>query len=207
MARFPNWLVSLTRSAVGTIVFGFVLCGPASADLVTIDENCHGTITGEDGIPVALLCTLKDDPGPGGLSSVVTYTLPFAGVQGDVLLTDADFGGQFLDVIRFNGDGTVIFYSDNVEGFDALADTPSPPGTFYGNTFSIAELGPEGNNGASYVPSSGPPAQPGFAPAATYRFISDATVAAVAEPSPLALLLIGLGVMAFVLKRRGLGMG
>src|SRR5207245_4469592 len=105
---------------------------------------------------------------------------------------------------RFNGDGTVIFYSDNVGGFDALADTPSPPGTFYGNTFSIAELGPEGNNGASYVPSSGPPAQPGFAPAATYRFISDS---AVAEPSPAALLLLGLGVMAFGLKRRGLGMG
>jgi hypothetical protein len=25
MARFPNWLVSLTRSAFGTIVFGFAL--------------------------------------------------------------------------------------------------------------------------------------------------------------------------------------
>src|SRR5882762_10245958 len=105
MARFPNWLVSLTRSALGTIVFGFVLCGPASADLVTIDENCNGTHQGE-GL-VALRCTLANDPGPGGLSSVVTYTLLFTPTQGDVLLTD---DGVTLDVLRFNGDNTVIFY-------------------------------------------------------------------------------------------------
>src|SRR5690242_1671621 len=69
---------------------------------ITIDENGHGTVTGGES-PASLSSSMQADPGPGGLSSVLTYTLP-AGltvVPGDVHLTDADFG-TFLDVIRFN---------------------------------------------------------------------------------------------------------
>ena len=56
-------------------------------------------------------------------------------VAGDVLLQDG-IGGPILDVVRFNpaGNGgnpdyhaSLLFYSDNVDGFDALADTSSPP--------------------------------------------------------------------------------
>src|SRR5438874_12945959 len=123
------------------------------------------------------------DPGPGGLSPVLIYTLPFLGVQGDVFLTDADFGGAPLDVIRFNGDGTLIFYSDNIGGFDAPADTSGPPTVLYTNRVSIPEIGPEGNNGAFYTPTE---SNPGFGPLApSYNFVSDGS--AVPEPGTLTL--------------------
>ncbi len=115
---------------------------------------------------------LAPDPGPGGLPAVLTYHLPYAGLPGDVLLTDADAGGAFLDVIRFNGNGTLLFYSDNVDGFDNLADTPSPPDALLPNQIRIPEVGPEGNNGALYTPT---PNQPGFDPSLpTYFFGSSA---------------------------------
>ena len=68
------------------------------------------------------------DPGPGGLNPVMTYNLPFPGVQGDVALREGGVSGPVFDYIRFNGNGTLLFYSDNVDGFDAPADTPGPPG-------------------------------------------------------------------------------
>jgi hypothetical protein len=128
---------------------------------------------------------LANDPGPGGLHAVLTYHLPFAGVPGDVLLTDANAGGAFLDVIRFNGNGTLIFYSDNVDGADSLADTPSPPSALYPNQTRIPEVGPEGNNGAFYTPG---PNDPGFDPSLpTYHFISDGDATTpVPVPLPLA---------------------
>ena len=61
MASFANWFVSLTRSALGAILFGLALCGPASAVLVTIDEQDHGTA---DTTPLAF--AIAPDPGPGG---------------------------------------------------------------------------------------------------------------------------------------------
>jgi len=109
----------------------------ARADVIAIDEHGNGFGTLGPGF-------LAPDPGPGGLPLVLTYLLPFAGVQGDVLITDP---GAFLnDLIRFNGNGTVIFYSDNVPVADAIADTASPPLAFYANTVTINEVGPEGAN-------------------------------------------------------------
>jgi hypothetical protein len=109
-------------------------------------------------------------------ASVVGITV----TAGDVQMTDADAGGAFLDVVRFNP-STLVFYSDNVGGVDSLADTPSPPTAFYTNLVSIPELGPEGNNGAIYTPTSG---QPGFSPvfAITCNLISDGS----AVPGPIA---------------------
>src|SRR5205823_12652805 len=103
------------------------------------------------------------DPRAGGLDDVMTYCLhyPTGLVAGDLLLFDAELG-LVLDVIRFDPDengGSLLFYSDNIGGFDALADTPGPPGAFYTNTFTIPEVGPEGKNGATYTPIAG---QPGF---------------------------------------------
>jgi hypothetical protein len=114
------------------------------------------------GAPFVMPFALQSDPGPGGLASVLTYDLlgPPSLVAGDVLLQDGA-GGPILDVIRFNPAGTggaaypasLLFYSDNVDGFDSLGDTSSPPGAFYTNTVTILEVGSEGDNGAFYAPT------------------------------------------------------
>jgi len=128
----------------------------------------------------------------------LTYRLPFAGVPGDVLLTDADVAGNpFLDVIRFNGNGTLVFYSDNVGGVDALADTPSPPTALYPNQVRIPEVGPEGNNGALYTPPPGGPGSVAGAIGLQYNIISD-----VPEPGLVALIVSGAGLLLVTLKQR-----
>ena len=141
---------------------------------------------------------LAPDPGPGGLPSVMTYHLPFAGVPGDVLLHDADVAGNpFLDVLRFNGNGTLLFYSDNVDGADSPADTPSPPSALYPNQVNLQEVGPEGNNGVFYTPG---PNDPGFDPSQpTYHFISDGVVP---EPGVATLLICGASLLAITRRKR-----
>jgi hypothetical protein len=184
------------------------LCSPAvqANPIITVDELGHGTILFAGAPPSTMPFALQADPGPGGLASVLTYNLlgPPALVAGDVLLQDGA-GGPILDVIRFNPAGTgsvgypasLLFYSDNVDGFDALGDTSSPPGSFYTNTVTILEVGPEGNNGASYTPTAN---QPGFVPGFTvqYNFISDA----VPEPGSWTLMLAGLGALSYWIRRR-----
>jgi hypothetical protein len=175
-----------------------LLCGRASATpgpapvVITVDENGNGSLTFPQLDP-PLLSHIGPDPGPGGLDSVLIYTLPFAGYQGDVHLTD---DGVLGDVIRFNGDGTLIFYSDNTDGVDALADTPTPPQGAYTNLVTIPEVGPDGDNGAWYTPEEGQPGgigevvTVGQGVGVTYHFISDTP--AVPEPGSLALLMTGM---------------
>jgi hypothetical protein len=112
-------------------------------------------------------------------------------VAGDVLLFD---GGAVLDVIRFNpgqNGGSLLFYSDNVDGFDSPADTVGPPGALYANVSAI-------NEGAIYTPLAG---QPGFVAGAsapvTYKFLSE-----IPEPATLPLLGSGLIGLAVVLRKR-----
>jgi hypothetical protein len=66
----------------------------------------------------------------------------------------------------------LLFYSDNGDGVDAQADTGFP-GEFYANHVGINEIGPEGNNSASYTPTAGQPGFLGDEFAVSYTFISD----------------------------------
>jgi hypothetical protein len=175
------------------------LCGRASATpasgLITVDEFGVGTIQGPGGTH-SLVSHIGQDTGPGGLNNVLIYDLPFHTVPGDVLLTD---GGVFLDVLRFNPDATLVFYSDNLDGFDAPADTPGPPTAFYQKFISIPEVGTEDNNGAFYTPG---PGDPGFHEEripVVYHFISDGNNVA---PEPCSLSLLGLGGLPFLRRLR-----
>jgi len=183
----------MRRLALALTVASIVLVTEASGGTITVDEFGNGSLLLT--VPIPLPFKIGFDPGPGGLNNVLIYTLPFGGIQGDVLLNDPGIG--VLDVIRFNGDGTLIFYSDNIDGFDAPGDTPSPPGAFYANTVTLTEVGPEGNNGATYAPTAN---QPGFGifggQATTYVFISDSQI-----PEPGTMCLIGGGLAILIVRR------
>lgn len=165
----------MSSRLVKPLLFGVLLVSaPAFAAVITVDELGHG-----------LPFRIGNDPGPGGLNNVLIYTLPFAGVQGDVLVSNPQEG--LGDLIRFNGDSTMIIYSDNIGGIDSLADTPNPPQAFYGNQAMATEIGPEGLNSVTYTPTAN---QPGFAASApTYVLVSDGQIP---EPATLSLVAFGL---------------
>jgi hypothetical protein len=162
--------------------------GQAFTVTITVDENGNGTLVNTTPFTAPLPFAMLPDPGPGGLPAAATYGLlnPPGLVAGDLILLEPGTG-QISDVIRFNPNqngGSLVFYSDNLDGADAPADTGFPT-AFYANNLTRTEVGPEGNNGFTYLPLAG---QPGFVAGAagpvTYVLISDA----VPEPGSLALL-------------------
>ena len=113
--------------------------GVGNVITITVDEN--------GGSSPHIPFSMSPDPGPGGLSSVLTYNLGALGIfttPGDVIFSSPSdpgilFGG---DVFRFNGT-TLVVYSD-VFGFDhsdSLGDATGPPSALYGNTITVQEVG------------------------------------------------------------------
>jgi hypothetical protein len=190
----------MRRTGMIFVVAALVIlaAGLASAQqgpVISIDENGNGFMDG-----TRIPWFMGPDPGPGGLPMTLTYRPPLtiAPMFGDLLLLEPD--GLLSDIVRFNQDGSIVFYSD-LEAADPnkeLADVGFPT-AYWDNRFVIDELGPEGNNGVVYSPL---PGQPGSFPAGvvpvTYRIMSDV----IPEPSSIVALLTGMGGLAGLMLRR-----
>lgn len=189
-----TWLLGVALSAS---LWG----GLTKADVFTVDEN--GTMNGN---PAAGF--LRNDPGPGGLPQVLTYTLPFDGTAGDIILREGSLTGPFTDLLRFDGAGRLIVYSEigvldkdvGDKGLPAIGTDGLP--LHQGNVQQRVEtVRADGSNGLfSYTPN---PGDPGFNALniPTYNFISDAAI-----PEPGVLHLLGVaasGWLGYSLCRRG----
>jgi hypothetical protein len=133
--------------------------------------------------------------------ATLQYTLPFAGTPGDVSMFDVGPNGNSTnDLIRFDGQGHLYFFSDkeatDVPPFDP-ADVGIPPLLTQFPAAVIQETGVEGQNGASYVPVAGQPGFDSTIGGLQYRFISD-----VPEPSALALSTTGAIFLLLLRARR-----
>ncbi len=153
-----------------------------SAGTITIDENGNGNVNGT-ALPFAANGTNPDAPHQ---TPVLTYTLPFAGVAGQVLLIEPETGIPG-DVLQFTGNSTVIFYSKRDS--NSLAEKFSPPIFPFpvSNTVSLTETTSGNTDGAMYTPKAG---QPGFdASGPTYHLISDVT-SVIPEPASVGMLFL-----------------
>jgi hypothetical protein len=182
--------------------FGYALtANTVFAQIFTFDENGNYNMNGGP-VPVPVPVRVAPDPSGGIAANVLIYQLPFVVTPGDVgLLENGQTSGTPSDLVRFfNPAGAnfsdIIFYSDVETGEPNtdLADTGLPVSP---NAFLIPEMGPEGNNGATWNPLVG---QPGSLPTGgqvVYQIISD-----VPEPNAVALVAIGGGLLLYALKRR-----
>ena len=167
-------------------------------NFVSFDENGMGTYQVNNNLSTPLPYTIA-------AGNVLTYQLPSAVTPGDVLLNDgfAVTGAPVIgDVIRFTANDSIQFYSDSGPNDPPynLADFAPFPTFFNLNQVTIGETGPEGNNGAVYVPN---PGQPGFVPGITmaYGIISDSPVPEASSCVSLGVLL-ALGLGGFVIARK-----
>jgi len=179
----------------GTV--SFILALSASAvfgQVFTFDENGNGTVTTGSG-SAPLPYTVAPDPSGGIAANVLIYQLPIFVTPGDVALMEPGATSSvptLSDIVRFynstaNPNGSeIIFYSDTDDTPLSLADTGLPP--LSPNAIQIPEVGPEGNNGATWNPPGGAPGSSFAGVVVSYNIISD-----VPEPASGTLILGGLG--------------
>ena len=201
--------VLLAFASVLTLNATHVFAQPFLDAVWTIDENGSGLFNALDPGSTSGVTSqnivgysvghLQADPVSGIVG--LYYKFGTVSLPGDVVLLEPQAPtGTPSDMLRFDGQGGVYFFSDYEPGEanTDLADVPVMPQPI--NPVFINEVGPEGNNGALYSPVAG---QPGFdtsgiLPGLQYNIISD-----VPEPASVALLLAGPGLWLFrVLHRR-----
>jgi hypothetical protein len=162
----------------------------------TVDENGPALLSGT--IAGYANGSYKVDP----ISGLTGWYYPLGpSTPGDLLLIEPLVGNTNIvsDLLRFDGHG-VFFFSDLEPGElnPDKADVPVIPNAV-SPYFARNEVGPEGNNGALWVPG---PGQPGYdlsgqLPGLSYNIISDA----VPEPNSVALVLAAAAVLG--LRRVG----
>ena len=170
---------------------------------LTVDENGNATLTTPAGTS-PLVGTLGADPTGRVAGNVLIYTFP-AGTSGtpfatgDIVATEPNSPiGTVSDVVSAtNAAGNLgaafvgnelVFYSDPNEGDAKLdnADSGLPPAnTYSANHVTVAEVGPENQNGFDYSASSP------LAGTNTLHVISD-------TPEPSSIVLAGLGALCLV---------
>jgi len=167
----------------------------AAVPTVTVNEFGVATYTDVDGSTESLTYGIGSDPGAGGKSNVLRYSLPIsAPTAGDVQLLVPPGGPGVSEVIRF-GPGTLLFFysgGDSADTWDSLADVGLPG---EGNNTVV---GVRGTNTFTYTPTIG---QPGFDPGGfivTYKFVTEPAPV----PEPMSLGLLGLGGAALLVRRR-----
>jgi hypothetical protein len=178
-------------------IFAAALSSTAGfGQLIQVDELGRGIFVqpgATNSLPPAVIAV---EPFSG--IATLRYTLPFAGTAGDVaILETAPLTNNIGDLIRFDGQGHLYYFSD-IESGDVVnsADVGIPPILTQFPSVFIQEFGVEGNNGASYFPvAGGPGSDPAFG-GVQYSFISD-----VPEPSALALSTMG-GIFLLLLRAR-----
>ncbi len=171
--------------------------------IYTFDE--FGNSSGPSSAPPISPGVLQPDPSGGVSGPVLVYTLPLPILTGDVVLTEPgnpSTGGQNSDIVRFwNPTGInltqIIFYSDvsATDPADSPADTGLPAQLI--SPIFIPEVGPEGNNGATYIPPAGAPGSTLAGVVIQYNIISD-----VPEPGTVALAILAGGTVLLSMKRR-----
>jgi hypothetical protein len=161
-----------------------------STNIVIIDENGNGTLNGDP-----LLWSVGQDSGPGGLSNALIYQFPTTlgnWTVGDLLLQEPSGSGGGSDLIRFNPDNTLVFYSDMDGAILDIADIGIPPDRYPNNLTRTELVNGDGSDGIFYVPTEG--SNPGFLTGlqVEYHIISE-----VPEPSTFVLMAMGiLGLLA-----------
>jgi hypothetical protein len=183
--------VGFTAAIAATTAFG-------QTNIITVDEWGIGTFNG-----TPLLSGIATDPFSG--IATMSYTLPFPGVRGDVVLDEPPVpASQHSDVLRFDGAGHLFFFSDfsagsTIDPPDSPADVGLPT-QFLPPTLFFLESGVEGGVQGlfGYVPGFNDPGADSAGPN-LYNFISD-----IPEPGSLTLLACGLGIFGLSLRRRQL---
>lgn len=176
--------LSLRGLIVATLVL-FVTVWSIKAEQLTFDQFGDSSY-----LPGYLV---NPDP-TGGVPDwdVLMYDLPFAGnvwVAGDLSVYEGSLSGDLVNVIRFDGNGHLIYYSSGASGITAPADVPYPPSPPLDNIAETFEVG----GYAYYTPTEGLPGYDLSNP--TYRFSE------VPEPGTGALVALGAGLLLVVRRR------
>ena len=175
------------------------LAQPYSNETWNVDENGPALLQGGQLVGYSN-GTNKFDP----ISGLVGWYYPLGAqsTPGDVVLLESTNGAS--DLLRFDGQG-VFFFSDLEPGEvnPDHADVPVLPPWNTTNYVILNEVGPEGNNGALYVPSQGLPGYDlsGLFPGLKYNIISDSPV--VPEPNTVAVAMTGGVLLLNSMRRRG----